>query len=399
MQATTDTHEQRRHAVTNPPRAWSELAPPPVRVCFLIDELAAAGTETQLLALIRHLDPRRVTPYLCLLHGDRPSSRRLEPNDCPVIRLGVQRLARPRTLGAARRFLNFLRREHIDVLQVYFPDSTYFGIPLAWLARVPCRIRTRNNLGHWLNRGHRLAGRLLNGLTTHTIANCNAARTALLRDERPDPQRVFVLENGVDLERFGNVPPLRDKPAGAVKTVAAVANLRAVKGLDLLVEAARRLLAGRPHLRFRVAGEGDQRPALEQLIRQHDLVGKFELPGAIDDIPAFLADADVAVLCSRAEGMPNSVLEYMAAARPIVATNVGAVPDLLVDGVHGLVVPPGNTESLAAAIERLLGTPQLALVMGVAARARVEQCYSRQAMVRRFEDFYVGIAAGRRTGV
>src|SRR5260370_94362 len=119
----------------------------PVRVCFLIDELAMAGTETQLLALIHHADRRRVTPYLCLLDGENKQSRRLEPPECPVMRLGVRKLLRPGSLRAAFKFIGFLRRERIDVLQVYFPDSTYFGVPLAWFASVPCRIRTRNNLG------------------------------------------------------------------------------------------------------------------------------------------------------------------------------------------------------------------------------------------------------------
>ncbi len=125
----------------------------PVRVCFLIDELAAAGTETQLLALIRRLDRDRVRPYLCLLRGGASASQALEPDDCPILRLGVGSLRRPATLLKAARFIRFLRSERIDVVQAYFPDSSYFGLPAAWLAGVPHRLRTRNNLGHWLTPG------------------------------------------------------------------------------------------------------------------------------------------------------------------------------------------------------------------------------------------------------
>src|SRR5579884_2857105 len=146
----------------------------PVRVCFVIDELAPAGTEIQLLALIRHLDRRRVWPYLCLLRGDNAVSQALEPDDCPILRLDVGSLRHPRTLLRAWRFLRFLRRERIDVVQAYFADSSYFGIPAAWLAGVPHRIRTRNNVGHWLTPLHRRLGRLLNVLTTRTVANCAA---------------------------------------------------------------------------------------------------------------------------------------------------------------------------------------------------------------------------------
>ncbi len=131
---------------------------------------------------------------------------------------------------------------------------------------------------------------------------------------------------------------------------------------------------------------------LEQLIRRHGLGAQFELAGSVSDIPAFTAGLDVAVLCSQAEGMPNAVLEYMAAGRPIVATDVGAVSELLDDGVHGLVIPPRNAAALAHALERLLEDPGFSLSLGEAARRRVREHYSRQAMVRRFEDFYLGIA-------
>ncbi len=364
----------------------------PLRVCFLIDELARAGTETQLLALIRHLDRARVLPYLCLLRGDNERSRELEPTDCPVIRLGVGALARLGSIRAALRFRCFLRQERIDAVQVYFPDSTYFGIPLAWLAGVPGRIRTRNNLGHWLTPRHRLLGRLLNSLTTHTIANCRAARDALLGHERPDPERVFVLENGVNLDRFARIPPLRAWDRDAIVTVGVVANLRPVKGIDLLVRAAAKLVGTFPNLRFRVAGDGHQRPELEQLIRHCGLVGKFELCGQVDDVPSFLGAVDVAVLCSHAEGMPNAVLEYMAAGRAIIATNVGAVSDLIENGVHGLVTPAGDEVALAGAIAQLLRAPKLALALGDTARRRAGDHYSREAMIRRFERFYLGMA-------
>jgi glycosyltransferase involved in cell wall biosynthesis len=344
-----------------------------------------------LLALIRRLDRRRVVPYLCLLRGESAASLALEPDNCPVLRLGVGALHHPTTLVRALRFARFLRRKRIDVLQAYFPDSSYFGVPAAWLARVPNRVRTRNNIGHWLTPWHRRLGRLLNLLTTTTVANCAAARRALLEAEGPDPASVVVLENGVDLERFLALPPPGERTGP--RRVGAVANLRPVKGLDVLLEAAARLAPSHPDLMFRVAGEGEQRTALEQGAARHDLADRFVLEGSVADVPGFLAGLDVAVLCSRAEGMPNAVLEYMAAARPIVASAVGAVPELIEDGAHGLLVPPGDAVALARAIARLLDDPQLARRLGEAARWRARERYGREAMVRRFEDFYAGLVS------
>src|SRR5262245_42043845 len=101
----------------------------PVRVCFMIDELTAAGTETQLLALIRHLNRSRVRPFLCLLRGESPRSRSLEPEDCPVLRLDVRSFRHPSTLVKGLRLASFLRKQNIDIFQVYFLESTYFGVP------------------------------------------------------------------------------------------------------------------------------------------------------------------------------------------------------------------------------------------------------------------------------
>lgn len=357
----------------------------PVRVCFLIDELAKAGTETQLLALIRQLDRRRVMPSLCLLRGESESSRALEPAECPVLRLGAKSLHGLRAVGAAWKLGRFLRQERIDVLQTYFPDSTYMGVPVARLAGVPCVVRTRNNLGHWLTPVHRVLGRLLNPLTSATVANCEAAREALLEAERPRPASVFVLENGVDCERFASVPPLANGP---LRRVGIVANLRQVKGLDVFLAAAARVASRHPDASFAIAGEGPEREALQRQAVALGIKDRVRFVGSIDNVPAFLGSIDVAVLASRAEGMSNAVLEYMAAGRAIVATDVGANGRLLRDGVDGLLVRSEDNEEMSGTIVRLLSNGALARQMGASARQRVQEKFSRAAMVRRFEDFY-----------
>ena len=376
-------------AIIRPPADGAPAARP-VRICFVIDELAVAGTETQLLALIRHIDRRLVLPHLCLLRGDSPLSRDLEPDGCPVWRLGVGALARPRALHRLVRFARLLRRQRIDVVQAYFPDSSYFGLTAAWLAGVPNRLRTRNNLGHWLTPMHRRLGRMLNLLTTATLTNCEAARQALLLAEGPAPATVHVLENGVDLGRFLSPAATAGAPLDSPR-VGAVANLRRVKGVDVLIAAAGLLADRHPGVRFRVAGEGEQRDALEAAIARLGLSERFLLPGGSANVPAFLAELDVAVLPSRAEGMSNSLLEYMAAGRAIVATAVGGNSELVEHGVHALLVPPDDCAALAGAIARLIDDRALARRLGAAARQRARERYGREAMVRRFEDFYQGL--------
>ena len=363
----------------------------PIRVCFMIDELNRAGTETQLLALIRHLDRARILPFLCLLRGETESSRRLEPTDCPVLRLGVRSFRHPSTLLAAWRLGRFLHQMHIDVLQVYFPESTYLGVPVAWLAGVPHILRTRNNLGYAMTAWHHRLGRLCDRLTDGLVANSEACRRAVVAAENLSPSRIVVMENGVDLGRFPQSRLHTVRPPSQPRCIGVTANLRAVKGLDVFLRAAALVAAKQPNVSFAIAGEGPLRPALTQQARELGLEGRLAMPGSVKDIPTFLAGLDVAVLPSHSEGLSNALLEYMAAGKALVATAVGGNVQLVEDGRHGLLVPPGDPEKLAAAITRLLTDPVLAQRLGTAARRRTEERYSRQRMMQRFETLYLNL--------
>src|SRR5262249_6656265 len=154
-----------------------------------------------------------------------------------------------------------------------------------------------------------------------TLTNSEQGRTALAAEGIP-PTKITVLDNGIDIDRFGRSRP-PDVGRAAVR-IGAVANLRPVKKPDLLVRFAAAVQQRHPHVYWELAGEGEQRPELERLTRGLNLQDRFVLRGAVSDVPAFLATLDIAVLCSRSEGMSNALLEYMASGRAIVATRVGA---------------------------------------------------------------------------
>jgi glycosyltransferase involved in cell wall biosynthesis len=277
------------------------------------------------------------------------------------------------------------------VVQVYFLDSAYFGVPIARLAGVRRVIRVRNNLGHWLTPIHRWLGRIVGRLADVTLTNCEPARQALLDAEGGPGRKVVVLENGVDLDRFTSLPvPI---PGNVAPRIGVIANLRPVKGIDVFIRAAAQLAARFPRATFHVAGQGEQQEELRRLTAELQLADRVMLHGALTDIPAFLGRLDVAVLPSHAEGMSNAVLEYMAAGRPVVATDVGANAHLLGGGEFGVLVPPGDPATLADGIVRLLADPTLASRYASAARTHVRERYSRDAMRVRFEDFYERLCA------
>ena len=363
----------------------------PVRVCFMIDRLNRAGTESQLLALIANLDRSRVEPTLVLLDGEDDLSRALEPADCSVLRLGVRRLASFQAIRAARQLRDFWKQTRPDVLQTYFLDSAYFGVPLARLSGIRRVLRVRNNLGYWLTRSHRMMNRLVRPFVNATLTNTAAGRESLIAEDGLRPEQVVVLENGVDTRRFNRFL-LPDTTKKRVR-VGCVANLRAVKNIDGLMRAAKLAIDRVPQLRFEVAGDGEERAALERLHAELELGDRFVLRGSVPDAAAFLRTVEIAVLPSHSEGMSNALLEYMSAGRAVIATDVGANAKLVQHEKSGLIVPTNDPSAIAEAIGRYLEKPLRAAAYGAAARTRVEAEYSRDAMTRRFEDYYERLAA------
>jgi glycosyltransferase involved in cell wall biosynthesis len=358
----------------------------PVRVSFMIDRLSRAGTESQLLALIREVDRATVSPSLVLLDGEDDLSRALEPSDCPVLRLGVRRLASLTAARAARRLRAFWREHRPDVLQVYFLDAAYLGAPVAKLCGVKTVVRVRNNLGYWLTPRHRILGRLVRPFVDLTLTNTEAGKQALIERERHRADRVVVLENGVDTAKFNRFM-LPDTSKKRVR-VGCVANLRPVKNIDGLMRAAKTALERFPQLVFQVAGDGEERAALERLHGELGLGDRFVLRGSVADVPAFLRSVEIAVLSSHSEGMSNALLEYMSAGRAVIATDVGANATLVRHRKDGLLVAPGDEPAFVEALGELLAHPVRAAGYGASARQRVEADYSRDAMRKRFEEFY-----------
>jgi len=166
--------------------------------------------------------------------------------------------------------------------------------------------------------------------------------------------------------------------------VVTLARLSPQKGIDTLVTAAGLV----PEAKFLVVGDGPERTALEAQAESLGISSRVSFLGHRRDVPALLASADVFALPSLFEGLPLSVLEAMAAAKPVVASRIGGTDEAVVDGVTGILVPPSDPAALAQAIRTVLADPQLAARMGGAGRARVHEAFTAQAMARGVEAVY-----------
>jgi 1,4-alpha-glucan branching enzyme len=190
--------------------------------------------------------------------------------------------------------------------------------------------------------------------------------------------------NGLDADRF--VLPPRRSPR---RKVVVVAYLRREKGHDVLIDSAPAVLRRFPDASFEFVGDGAEREALISRARDRGVLDRITFAGHAEDVPERLARADIFALPSRSEAFPNAVLEAMASGLPIVATGIGGICELIEHERNGLLVAPGDHQTLATQICRLMDDEALARRLSQSARAHVHARYSFDRMVAQFEELYL----------
>jgi glycosyltransferase involved in cell wall biosynthesis len=331
-----------------------------VRIVLAVGTLRVGGTETQLVKLAAGLVARGHEVHVLALSSGGPLEEPLRAAGVGVRIFGF----RAREIGQLLSIHRYLRSLRPDVCHTFLYTCNVFVLPLAKLAGVPLRVAGRRGAEPVLPGLRHQAVRAV-GRRAAMLHVCNSAVRAdeVVRLDGVPAARVLVIPNGVELPT-DLAEPGREPARGIV-----VASLRAVKGhRDLL--AALATMADPP--RVCLVGDGPDRPAIAAEIGRLGLAGVVRLAGQRPDARAALRGYQFAILPSHNEGLPNAVLEAMAAGLPVVATAVGAVPDVVADGVTGFVVPPRQPAQLAAAIERLAGDPALRAQLGKAARVRAE---------------------------
>lgn len=362
----------------------------PIRILYLIGTLDVGGTEGQLATLALGLDRRRFVPEVCCLERVGPLATPLREAGIPVTAVpfrGLSPLRQP--LAVCRRFhdlVGLVRRCRPDILHAFLPHANVLGALAARLARVPVVLLSLRGLDSTLAAGGRVAARLADAVLT----NAEAVREHAVRVQGLPAAKCRVIRNGLDLEAFDRAARAHAPGLPPGRRVAAIANPNRFKtpGLLVLVRAAAAVVRAQPEVRFAWVGDGPCRPEVEEAIRAHGLADRFVPLGSRADVPAILAACELMVLPSFREGMPNAVLEAMAAGRPVVASRVGGVPEAVFHGTTGLLVPPGDPEALAGAILDLLGDRARGEAMGRAGRERVVREFRADRMIRETTALY-----------
>lgn len=349
----------------------------------------AGGGERFAREVATRLDRARFESILCV---SRPSERRaldaVRETGTRVLELDRRSRA---SLTPWLRFADFLRRERVDVLHSHKHGSNVWGALVAGRGRVPVFLAHEHSWAFAGDRGRLLLGRhLVPRRATAILAVSELDRRRIVELYRVDPERVFLQPNGVPRVRLPDPGMLRRELGcdDSTPIVGIVARLTPEKRIDVLLDALAQLRAAGIRVHGVVLGDGPEEPRLRRQAAALGIARDVSFLGRRDQPLELAIDFDVAVLCSDREGCPLALLEYMALARPTVATRVGGVPDVVRDGREALLVEPGDSTSLAQAIERLLSTPGLAGMLATAAAKRQSSEFELDAVVRRLEGLY-----------
>lgn len=383
-----------------------------VKVVQFVTLFAIGGTERQVMHLGLGLDPSRFDVHFACQRRFGQFLPEIERSGKPLAEYRIDRLYGSKALRRQLQFTRDLRRDGIQVVHTYGFWANVFGIPAARLAGTPLVVAGIRDTCDHLTPVQRLVQRLVCRLADAIVVNAAAIKQRLVADGY-DAEQITVITNGIDLARFGRRPEpgrLRrelDLPDNA-PLVAVFARLDPVKGIEYFLEAAASVSARFPAARFLVVGEGrvfrdgalvGERPYKRELKAYAARLGLGEralFTGVRQDVPELLEEVSVSVMpCVLNEGLSNSVLESMAAGVPVVATSVGGNPEVVQDGITGLMVPPRDAGALARAICTILEDRDLAGRLGRAGRQYVADRFSVERMVRQTEQFYFSLLARR----
>ncbi|HEX8068931.1 MAG TPA: glycosyltransferase [Pyrinomonadaceae bacterium] len=305
-----------------------------------------------------------------------------------------------------RRCARYLRAQQIDVVQTFDFYTNVFGMAAATLARVPVRIAARRETAGTKTAAQLWVERRAYQLAHAVVANAEAVRQELSAAGVP-ADKIVTIYNGMDVERVAPRPRLTRAEAlrlfglpadGARRFVTIVANMRhALKDQATFLRAARRVREVVPEAAFVLAGEGELLAQTRAYAAELGLQEHAFFTGRCAEVSELLNVSEVCALSSRGvEGFSNSITEYMAAARPVVATDVGGAREAIVEGETGFVVPVGDDEALAARVVELLRDPARAEAMGRRGREVVAQKFSCAAQLERTEQLYRQLLTQRR---
>jgi glycosyltransferase involved in cell wall biosynthesis len=366
------------------------------KICHVFKITGFSGSENHLLILASHLDRSRYRLTFCLLVEREPDLSAyvaaLEAVGVEVVRFPIRADLDPLLLWRLGRFL---RAQRPDIVHTHLIHGDLYGTLAARLAGVPLVVSTRHNDNAF--RRSSLFRQLHGSFSKrqdHIITISEHLKRFTVEIEGVDPGKITPIHYGL-APRPANSDALTAKAVrtelgipGDALLVGIVARLTEQKGHVYLFAAWQQVARVLPDAHLLVVGDGPLCDALQTLVKDKNLTECVTFAGYRSDVLRIMAALDVMVLPSLWEGFGLVLLEAMSAGKPIVASRVSAIPEIVVDGETGLLVPPGDSHSLVQALLRVLRDPERGRRMGRKGRARLEREFSVEKMVRATERIY-----------
>lgn len=371
----------------------------PLKTAFAITSMPVGGAETLLVNLIRRFRRTHVSPSVVCLKERGPLGEEISKE----VSVTQNWIRGKFDVGVAFRLAKHFRKESIDaVVTVGAGDKMFWGRIAAKLAGVPVVCSALHSTG-WPDGVGKL-NRCLTGITDAFIGVAKPHGQFLVDFEKFPPNKVVVIPNGVDTNRF--VPSAEAKRdvckelglANDCSLIGIVAALRPEKNHELFVRVAKRIVEQRRDSHFLIIGDGPQRRAIETLIQQLDLTNHVHLLGNRSDTPRLLAALDLFALTSHNEASPVSILEALSCEVPVVASRVGSISESVLDQWNGYTVEPGNEEEFARRMDEILSNREFAKQLGQNGRQHVVQNGSLDNMVNQYEELLHRIFALKSIG-
>lgn len=349
-----------------------------MRVIHVTGCLDMGGQEKLLVEFAKHADRDRFDLHFLSLGTRGILADDLQSLGWPVTAL---ELGPGIHWGLPWRLARLFRDWQADVIHTHNDRPLLYGAPAASLARVARRIHTKHGRGTGNSRRQNFLMALAARCTdTFVCVSDDCARQAVEQGVPSKP--IVTLHNGIDTAQFAFTGPRAEGPA------VIVARLCADKDIATLLQAVALVIREAPDFRLSIAGDGPAASELRQLADQLGLVNHLRFLGLVRDVPALMRQASSYVLSSISEGVSLTLLEAMACGLPIVATRVGGTPEVIADGINGLLAPPRDPAALASALLRVHRDPEAARSMGQRGRERVERDFNIRRMVERYEELY-----------
>jgi glycosyltransferase involved in cell wall biosynthesis len=369
-------------------RSRSNSMSRPCHVMQVTWSLVAGGAEMYALTIASGLDDGKYRTWMCGVDEGGALEPEIRQRDIPFF---IMRRREPGIdFKLMWRMYRLFREHRIDVVQTHHFNQLFYSLPGAILAGARV-IHTEHSIKAYAARRLRIALRLLSLGCEKVIAIGEDGARVLLDEVKLPKRKLEIIRAGIDPARFREPRDESRRALGLAeedRVAVIIARLYPEKNHRLLLAAFAEAAGRIERARLLIAGEGVEREAIEAEIHRLSLWDRVWMLGVRRDVPRLLAAADVFALSSDREGLPIAIIEAMAAARPVVATAVGDIPDVVRDGTDGRIVPPGDPAALAAALIELLGDRERAAEMGRNAQRFATDRFAVGAMIERYQQLF-----------